>query len=810
MNINKKKFKEDYLKRLTFTFAVKVEDASPAQKYFALGKLIKDYIGESWAATNHTYSQKKAKQVYYFSMEFLIGKLLNTYLLNLGLRDIAKNSLKELNIDLDSLLELEDDAALGNGGLGRLAACFMDSLATLSLPGHGCGIRYKHGLFKQVIDDGYQKEILNTWLEKDFIWEIKKPEKSVLVRFGGNVILRETSTGLKPEYVNDEKILAVPYDIPLVGSENNQVNTLRLFSAELPQEDFQLYELKKGEYQKHLDKKFDVEAISQVLYPDDSSYEGKLLRLKQEYFFVSAGIQSIIRSYKKLNEPICKLADFVAIHINDTHPAVAVGELMRILLDDLKIEWDLAWNITTKTLAYTNHTILAEALEKWPYDMFKKTLPRILMIIQEIDNRFIEEIKKRYPDNPNKINIMRIIHNGEVRMANLAIVGSHSINGVAKLHTEILKKKELHDFYLMFPNKFNNKTNGITHRRWLKNANPALTKLIKEKIGADCLSCTSRFIDLLKYVNDDNTLNEIDTIKLLNKKRVIEYVKKHQNIELNPYSIFDVQIKRLHAYKRQLLNIFHIIYLYNRLKKNPELDIVPRTFFFGAKAAPGYSLAKNIIKLINSVANVINNDDSIQNKIKVVFLENYNVSIAELIIPAGDVSEQISTASKEASGTGNMKFMMNGAITLATLDGANIEIAEEVGKDNIIIFGLTSEEVIEYYSKNNYNYEESLNNFPELKEILEQLHNGTFSDNVDEFKEILDHLYNEKDNYFVFKDFPAYVEAQEKINSLYENKKKWLQMALINIAHSGKFSSDNSIREYAKDIWHICETKTEC
>lgn len=807
MYINKNKFKEDYLKRLTFTFAVDSTEATLSQKYFALGKLIKDYVSEPWALTNHSYTNKRVKQVYYFSMEFLIGKLLNTYLLNLGLRDVAQEALKEIDIDLDSLLELEEDAALGNGGLGRLAACFMDSLATLSLPGHGCGIRYKHGLFKQVIDNGYQKEVLNNWLNKEFIWEIKKPEKSVVVRFGGNVILKETPTGLKPEYINDEKVLAVPYDIPIVGAENHQVNTLRLFSAELPEEEIQLYELHQGDYQKYLDKKFDVEAISQVLYPDDSSYEGKLLRLKQEYFFVSAGIQSIVRRYRKLKEPIHKLPDFIAIHINDTHPAVAVGELMRILLDEWKLDWNEAWKITNKTLAYTNHTILAEALEKWPYDMFRKVLPRILMIIEEIDNHFLKEIKNKYPKNQSKIDSMKIIFNDEVRMANLAIVGSHSVNGVAKLHTEILKNRELHDFYLFYPDKFNNKTNGITHRRWLKNANPGLTKLLTEKIGPDCLSCTNRFIDLLKYINDEKTLKELDEIKLENKKRVAQYVKKHNGIDLNPYSIFDVQIKRLHAYKRQLLNIFHIIYLYNKLKENPELDIVPRTFFFGAKAAPGYILAKNVIKLINSVANVINNDTSIRDKIKVVFLENYSVSVAELIIPAGDVSEQISTASKEASGTGNMKFMMNGAITLATLDGANVEIADEVGTDNIVIFGLTSEEVMNYYLNGDYDYSQVLSSSPELQLILEQLSNGTFSENKDEFKEILNHLYNDRDNYFVFKDFQPYVEAQEKIDTLYQDKKRWLQMSLINIAHSGKFSSDNSIREYAQEIWHISETK---
>nr|WP_307774800.1 glycogen/starch/alpha-glucan phosphorylase [uncultured Cetobacterium sp.] len=807
INMDKKKsvseFKEDYIKRLTFTFAENIDEASLEHKYLALGKLIKDYTGKYWANTNRTYTDKKAKQVYYFSMEFLVGRLLNSYLLNLDLRDTAEKALNELGIDLDEVLQLEQDPALGNGGLGRLAACFMDSLATLSFPGHGCGIRYKHGLFKQKFENGYQKEILNDWLKEDFIWETKKSEKSVIVEFGGHVILQETPTGIEPHYCKTEKVIAVPYDIPIIGGVNKNVNTLRLFSAEMPEEEIELNGLQKGQYEKYLDKKFEVESISEVLYPDDSSYEGKLLRLKQEYFFVSAGIQSIVRRFKKLGEPITSLSDFIAIHINDTHPAVAVGELMRILLDIEKLDWNTAWEITTKTLAYTNHTILAEALEKWPYDMFKKTLPRILMIIEEIDRRFCEEINKKYPNDQSKIDKMRIIKDGQVRMAHLAIVGSHSVNGVAKLHTEILKNRELHDFYLFYPDKFNNKTNGITHRRWLKNANPELAKFISEKLGPECLYDTNKFINLLEYAHDKSVLKKLDEIKLENKKYIVDFVKEHQKIDINPYSIFDVQIKRLHAYKRQLLNVLHIIYLYNNIKENPEFDIVPRTFFFGAKAAPSYTLAKSIIKLINSVADVVNNDLDVRNKIKIIFLENYNVSVAELIIPAGDVSEQISTASKEASGTGNMKLMMNGAITLATLDGANVEIRDEVGDENIVIFGLTSNEVLDYYAKGGYNAQEMLDSLPEIQKIILQLQNGTFTPNPDEFHDIINHLTIENDPYFVLKDFPSYVEAQQKIDALYRNKNKWLEMSLINIAHSGKFSSDNSIRAYAKDIWHI-------
>lgn len=807
MNLTKNQFKEDYVKRLTLTFAQTTTEASLEHKYLALGKLVRDYISESWAETNNYYTKKKCKQIYYFSMEFLLGRLLNSYLLNLNIRDTVKDGLRDLGIDLDELLELEPDPALGNGGLGRLAACFMDSLASLGFPGHGCGIRFKHGLFNQKIVNGYQKELLNNWLKEDFLWEIKKPEKTVTVRFGGVVTLANTPNGIEPIYSGCEEIDAVPYDIPILGSNMETVNTLRLFSAELPEEEIDLNGLQKGEYQKFIDKKFAVEAISQILYPDDSSMRGKLLRLKQEYFFVSAGLQTILKRYKKLKESIHKFPDFIAVHINDTHPAIAVAELMRLLLDEEGLDWDSAWDITVKTLAYTNHTILSEAMEKWPYDMFKKTVPRILMIIEEIDRRFCEKVSNKYEEDCNKIDSMRIIYNGEVRMANLAIIGSHSINGVAKIHTEILKNRELHDFYLLYPERFNNKTNGITHRRWLKNANPELYKLVIGKSGSECLNDTNKFINFLKYINDDSILQKLDKIKFKNKEKVVDFVKTKYNIDINPFSIFDVQIKRLHGYKRQLLNVFHIIYLYNKLKENPELDIVPRTFFFGAKAAPSYYLAKNIIKLINSVANVVNNDPAIRNKIKVVFLENYGVSIAELIIPAGDVSEQISTASKEASGTGNMKFMMNGAVTLATLDGANVEIYDEVGDNNIVIFGLTSQEVMDLEKNRTYNFKDVLNSNPDLQKVIDQLSDGTFSENKEEFKDILNHIYGEGDPYFVLEDFSAYVEAQSRINTLYENRRGWLQMCLVNIAHSGKFSSDNSIKKYAENIWHIKEVK---
>lgn len=811
INIDKEKFKDDFLKRLTFMFAETPQEASDEHKYLALGKVVKDYLSERWIKTNHLYTDKGVKQLYYFSMEFLLGKLLKNNLINLGIKDIATSALGELNINIEDLYRLEPDPALGNGGLGRLAACFMDSIASLGLPGHGCGIRFKHGLFNQKFENGYQKEIINNWLKEDFIWEMKKPEKSVLVSFGGTVTLTAGPGGvLSPKYFGDEKILAVPYDIPIAGANSDIVNTLRLFDAQMPDETIELSGSQKGDYQKYLDKKFNVEAISQILYPDDSSYDGKLLRLKQEYFFVSAGIQTIIKRFKKLNRPICEFHKFIAIHINDTHPSLAIPELMRILLDEEHLSWEEAWDITVKTMGYTNHTILSEALERWPYDMFRRTLPRIFMIVEEIDRRFNSLIISKYPNEyQDKFKTMSIIYNGEFRMANLAIIGSHSTNGVAKLHTKILMERELHDFYLLFPERFNNKTNGITPRRWLINANPKLFNFIERKIKKYPIDENNQFLNLLKFLNDENTLNELDKIKFENKLKVASYVKKYHNIDINPFSIFDIQVKRLHGYKRQLLNIFNIIFLYNKIKNNPELDIVPRTFFFGAKAAPGYILAKNIIKLINSVADKINNDNDINNKLKVIFLENYGVSTAELIIPAGDISEQISTASKEASGTGNMKFMMNGAVTIATLDGANVEIYEAVGKNNIIIFGLSSDEVMKLEREKTYNAKDTLNSSLELQKIISQLQDGTFCENKNEFDTIINHLLIENDPYFVLKDFSSYVEAQKSIEDLYRDKKLWLKISLTNIAHSGIFSSDNVIKKYADDIWNIKELNYE-
>lgn len=801
----KEEIKNDYLKRLTFTFAEDISQATLEHKYFALGKLIKDYLTEKWAETNKIYKERKVKQTYYFSMEFLIGRLLETNLINLGIRDLCEEALKELGINFNELVSYEEDAGLGNGGLGRLAACFIDSMASLSLPAHGNGIRFKHGLFKQKIENGYQVEQLDDWLKKDFVWEIKRADKSVNVRFGGNVYLKEVNGKLTPVYENPEIIRAVPYDVPVPGYQTMNVNTLRLWSADMPEKPINLSTLQRGEYLSYLEQRYSVEEISQVLYPDDTSLEGKRLRLKQEYFFTSAGIQSIVRSFLKLGEPITELHDYVAIHINDTHPAVAVAELMRILLDDYELDWDTAWRITVKTCAYTNHTIMAEALEKWDVNVFKKLLPRIYMIIEEINRRFCQEVADRYYNDWGKVNNMSIIQYNNIKMANLAIVGSHSINGVAWLHTEILKNRELKDFYEMYPDRFNNKTNGITHRRWLVKANRPLTDLFIELYGGseDWLKDTSSMKKLLEYKDDKKILKRLAQIKADKKLEMAKFVKEQYGITIDPKSIFDVQVKRLHAYKRQLLNLFHIMYLYNELKANPNLDIVPRTFFFGAKAAPGYSLAKQVIKLINTVAEKINNDKSIKGKIKVIFLENYGVSLAEKIIPAGDVSEQISTASKEASGTGNMKFMMNGAITLATLDGANVEIDQAVGRDNIVVFGLTSQEVMHYNAFGGYNMRDVFDNDPRLQKIIDQITNGYYGVNSSEFSMILDDLFNKNDEFFVLKDFDAYVKAQEKIDRLYRDQEKWQQMCLINIANSGIFSSDNTIRRYADEIWNI-------
>lgn len=808
MILDKETIKKDFLKKLITMFSEEIQDTTMLHMYLAFGSLIKEYCAENWLKTNKQYMREGDKQVYYFSMEFLIGRLLRSNLLNLGIEKESEEALSELGIDISDLEGAELDAGLGNGGLGRLAACFLDSMASQGIPGHGCGIRYNYGLFEQKIVNGYQVEIPDNWLKEGNIWETKKEDKAVIVKFGGSI--RPINLNGRLNFIHEDysAVKAVPYDTPVIGYKNNTVNNLRLWSAEILDKDRELdfSFFKTGNYSKAVEYKSSVESISQVLYPDDSRVEGRILRLKQQYFFVSAGIQSIIRNYKK-KKSIKDLYKYVAIHINDTHPSLAVPELMRILIDDEELNWEEAWDITIKTISYTNHTIMAEALEKWPVDLFRELLPRVHMIVEEIDRRFNEILLKKYHNDQEKLNKMSIIRDNQVRMANLAIVGGHSVNGVAQLHTEILKNRELKDFCELYPHKFNNKTNGITHRRWLLQSNPKLALAINEAIGERWINEPKELIDLIKYSKDQNFMDRIYNIKQQNKEKFAMQIRDSYGILINPQSIFDVQVKRLHAYKRQLLNLFHIIYLYNQLKENPNLDIVPRTFFFAAKASPSYFLAKEVIKFINTVGEVINNDKSIGDKLKVVFLENYRVSLAEKIIPCAEVSEQISTASKEASGTGNMKFMMNGAITVATLDGANVEIRDVVGEDNIVTFGLTAEEVMNYEKYGGYWSQELYSSDSRIHRIVDQIVSGHFGAPSAEFKNIYNHLMDRNDEYFVFKDFNSYVKAQEKIDYLYRKKDKWQEMSIVNIAHSGSFSSDNTILNYANEIWHTKSVK---
>ena len=801
VEINKNNFKQSFETKMYSLYAQSIKDATNEQLLNVLCSVIKDLISKKWI-DNKLDSQK---EVYYFSIEFLLGRQLKSNLLNLGIEDVVRTSLKELDIDLDNLINAESDPALGNGGLGRLAACFLDSMASLDISGHGYGIRYKHGLFEQKFINGYQVEVPDNWLTHGgYAWETVRPNKAIVVKFEGNISLVDKNGRLEANHTDYIPVMAMPYDIPIIGYRNNSINTLRLFKSEVLSRDFGPLTIHAknsyGSYEDALKYKYYAEEISQVLYPNDSNYAGKLLRLKQEYFFVSAGIQDIIRKYKKNKLDIKKLNEKVAIHINDTHPTLCIPELMRILLDEEKLSWDEAWNITINTISYTNHTIMTEAMERWPKEMLKTLLPRIYMIIEEINRRYINELKESNYDN-DKIYRMSIIDNNDIKMANLSIVGSHSVNGVAKLHTELLKKEVLKDFYEHEPQKFNNKTNGIAHRRWLISANSELSDLITELISKDWKKDTSKLKELESYINDKTVLDKIGKIKYHNKERLAKFIKEKYNIDINPNSIFDVQIKRLHAYKRQLLNALHILHLYHELLENPNFDMEPRTFIFGAKAAPGYYLAKCIIKFINSLADKINNDPRINNKIKVVFLENYGVSTAELIIPAADVSEQISTTTKEASGTGNMKLMMNGAITLATLDGANIEIFDQVGKDNIVIFGLSANEVLNYNKFGGYSALDLYNSNRNIKRVVDDLINGFIPNMEKEGRQIYDSLITYNDEYFVLRDIENYIEAQEKINKLYKNKDKWNQMTLINIANSGIFSSDRTIEEYAKDIW---------
>lgn len=801
---DKEKFKEDFIKKLQTMHGKSLDEATVNDKYTALGSVIRDYISKNWIQTNKQYSEKSAKQIYYFSIEFLLGKLLGMNMLNLGVKDIWQEALSELGISLEELENEEPDAGLGNGGLGRLAACFLDSMAALDLPGHGCGIRYKYGLFEQKIVNNYQVELPDNWLKDGYIWEYRKQDKAVEVRFGGTITRVDQPNG-RLLFINEdyEAVLAVPYDIPIIGYKNNTVNTLRLWSAEPTKADFDLSSFNRGDYLKAVDYKHSVERISKILYPDDTYYEGRLLRLKQQYFFVSAGLQSILRRYKRKNRHFADLPDKVAIHINDTHPALAIPELMRLLMDEEGLGWEAAWNLTVNTISYTNHTIMPEALETWPVEMFKTLLPRIYMIICEINERLCKDVWNKHPGDWGMIREMSIIVDEKIFMARLAVVGSYSVNGVAQIHTDILKKHTLGHFHNYFPHKFNNKTNGITHRRWLLKANPQLARLITSSIWQSWVKHPGDLVNLLRYAEDSGFQEKFADIKRLNKAILAKHIKEKYNINVSLDSIFDVQIKRIHAYKRQIMNAFHIMDLYNRLRDNPDLDIVPRTYIFAGKAAPGYYIAKQTIKLINTLASIINNDKTIKEKLKVVFLENYSVSLAEMIFPAADVSEQISTASKEASGTGNMKFMINGAVTIGTLDGANIEIKNAVGEDNIIIFGLTAAQVLDYYHSGGYNVWDLYHSDLRIKTVLEQLVNGFFPDEREEFRPIYDYLLHNNDEFFVLKDFASYADAQVRLENKYKEQKLWLKMGISNIAHSGIFSSDRTISEYAIGIWNV-------
>ena len=812
--LNKVEFKkevEDYLKVL---FRKSINEADDQQKFQAVAYAVKDFIVDQWMATHRTYEEQDVKTVYYLSMEFLTGRALGNIIINLKGNQAIKDAIEELGMDLDVIEDQEPDAALGNGGLGRLAACFLDSLSTLGYPAYGCGIRYRYGMFKQVIENGYQLEKPDDWLKYGNPFEIKRPEYAVEVKFGGYVAIRKDECG-RDKFVqeNYQSVRAVPYDLPIVGYNNNVVNTLRIWDAE-PIDTFNLDSFDKGDYQKAVEQENLARTICEVLYPNDNHMAGKELRLKQQYFFVSASIQRAVMKYMEKHDDIRKIHEKVVFQLNDTHPTVTVAELMRILMDEYNLSWDEAWDVTTKSCAYTNHTIMSEALEKWPLELFSRLLPRIYQIIEEINRRFVLQIQAAYPDDNSKVEKMAIIYDGQVKMAHLAIAAGFSVNGVAKLHTEILKHQELKDFYEMMPEKFNNKTNGITQRRFLLHGNPLLAQWITDKIGDDWITNLKHINELSVYADDELSQKEFMNIKYKNKVRLAKYIKEHNGIEVDPRSIFDVQVKRLHEYKRQLLNILHVMYLYNKLKQNPGMDFYPRTFIFGAKASAGYMRAKSIIKLINSVGDVINNDASINGKIKVVFIENYRVSNAEIIFAAADVSEQISTASKEASGTGNMKFMLNGALTLGTMDGANVEIVDEVGEENAFIFGLSSDEVIAYEHNGQYNPRDIYNSDADIRAVLTQLVDGTYSQgNFEEFRDIYNSLLDGQggrpDMYFILKDFRSYAEAQERVESAYKDEKKWARSAMLNTAKSGKFSSDRTIEEYAKEIWHLDKVKVE-
>jgi starch phosphorylase len=812
--INKDELKKTIVFNVKSIYRKTIDEATPAMVYQAVALAVKDMIIDRWIATHKEYDKQDAKIVYYMSMEFLTGRFLGNNIISLCEQKEIEEALSELGFDLNSIEDQERDPALGNGGLGRLAACFLDSLASLGYPAYGCGIRYRYGMFKQQIRDGYQIEVPDEWLKDGYPFEIRRAEYATEVKFGGYV---ETEwDGKRNHFVQKgyQSVMAVPYDIPIMGYGNNVVNSLRIWDAQ-PVNTFNLSEFDKGDYQKAVEQENLAKTIVEVLYPNDNHYSGKELRLKQQYFFISASVQRAIKKYKEKHDDIHKFYEKASFQLNDTHPTVAVAELMRILLDEENLEWDEAWEITTKTCAYTNHTIMAEALEKWPIELFSRLLPRVYQIVEEINRRFVAQIQQRYPGDNEKIRRMAIIYDGQVRMAYLAIVGSFSVNGVAKLHTEILEKQELRDFYEMMPEKFNNKTNGITQRRFLLHGNPLLADWVTDKIGNEWITDLSNIKKLSVYVDDEKCQQEFMNIKYQNKIRLAKYIKEHNGIDVDPRSIFDVQVKRLHEYKRQLMNILHVMYLYNQLKDNPNMDIVPRTFIFGAKAAAGYKRAKLTIKLINNVADVINNDKSIGGKLKVVFIEDYRVSNAELIFSAADVSEQISTASKEASGTGNMKFMLNGALTIGTMDGANVEMAEEVGKENMFIFGASADEIINLENNGGYNPMDIFNNDQDIRRVLMQLINGYYSPQDPElFRDIYNSLLNTQssdraDTYFILKDFRSYAEAHKKIDQAYRDEKWWARTAMLNTASAGKFSSDRTIEEYVRDIWHLEKIKVE-
>ena len=812
---NKEKFIEDVKENVKNLYRKTLEEASQQEIFQAVSYTVKDVIIDDWLATQKAFDKQDPKMVYYMSMEFLMGRALGNNMINLKMYKEVKEALGEIGLNLDEIEDQEPDPALGNGGLGRLAACFMESLATLGYAAYGCGIRYRYGMFKQKIKDGFQVEVPDNWLKNGYPFELRRPEYSYEVKFGGYVRAEVTEEG-KTRFVqeNYQSILAVPYDMPIVGYGNHVVDTLMIWDAE-PMECFELDSFDKGDYHKAVEQENLARNLVEVLYPNDNHIAGKELRLKQQYFFVSASVQRALARYKKHHDDIHKLPEKVTFQLNDTHPTVAVAELMRILLDEEGLSWDEAWEITTKTCAYTNHTIMAEALEKWPIEIFSRLLPRIYQIVEEINRRFILQIQAEFPGDNGKVARMAIVYDGQVKMAHLAIAAGYSVNGVAKLHTEILKNEQLHDFYELFPQKFNNKTNGITQRRFLMHGDPLLADWVSEHIGDDWITNLSHIEKMAIYATDKKAQQEFMNIKYQNKLRLAKYIKEHNGIEVDPRSIFDVQVKRLHEYKRQLLNILHVMYLYNELKEHPDMDFYPRTFIFGAKAAAGYKNAKLTIKLINNVADVINNDRSINGKIKVVFIEDYRVSIAEWIFAAADVSEQISTASKEASGTGNMKFMLNGALTLGTMDGANVEIVEEVGKENAFIFGMSSDEVIAHERNRDYDPMQIFNTDQDIRKVLMQLINGFYSPNDPElFRDLYNSLLNTQctqfaDTYFILKDFRSYADAQKRVMEAYKDEEGWAKSAILNIAHAGKFSSDRTIQEYVDDIWHLDKITVE-